>query len=358
MRLIQVVPRIGPWDGVGDYAVRLAESMVERHGVSSTFIEAGERQSGAEASKLPFEVRGCTRREFTTTLAKAGAGDAGVLLHYVGYGYAARGAPLWLARAIARTRRDLGFRLGVVFHELYATGPPWNSSFWLSELQKHVTRRLATECDYAVLTREESLKWLQGAGSLAGKVARVLPMASTVGEPVDSIPVSERPGVMVVWGSAVMKQAVYGRCWPAVVSACRDRGISQVVDVGEPFAGQPRTDEVEVQARGRLPAPELSGILKRARLGLVVYPASFLAKSTLFAAYAAHGVVPLVVDARGTIAMDGLAAGRHFLPLAGRASGFALSLDEIAASLRAWYSGHTAAAHADAVWRMLAVTAP
>ncbi|MFZ4728709.1 MAG: glycosyltransferase family 1 protein, partial [Pseudanabaena sp.] len=68
-----------------------------------------------------------------------------VLLHYVGYGYAKRGCPVWLVDGIQRWKNLYPDRLLVtMFHELHASGtPPWTSSFWLSPLQKNLVTRLA-----------------------------------------------------------------------------------------------------------------------------------------------------------------------------------------------------------------------
>ena len=328
MQLTQVVPRLGPWDGVGDYAARLGEALQSCHGVTSRFVEAANADG---------------RRALGEVLA---AGEAPLLLHYVGYGYARRGAPLWLARAIAGRGRQQ--RLGVVFHELYATGRPWQSSFWLGGLQKYVVTRLARQCDGALLTREANREWLAATGALTGKPVIVLPISSNVGEPVELRPLADRAPRLVVWGSAAVRAAAYGPHWASVRAACRQLGVTELVDIGPPVA-LPREAGLPIEARGRLEAAALSENLLDARFGLLAYPASFLAKSTIFAAYAAHGVAPIVIDERGTPDMDGLAAGLAYLPLEHVSAGVP---EEIARGARRWYAGHDTAAHADAVMRL------
>lgn len=322
MQLTQVVPRLTPFDGVGDYASRLGEALQRRHGVTSRFVEAG---GAADA--------------LATT--RTGA----LLLHYVGYGYARRGAPLWLARAVRR--RPRAARLAVVFHELYATGKPWQSAFWLSALQKRVVTRLARECDGALLTRQASREWLDARGALLhGRVA-VLPISSNVGEPAVERPLAERAARMVIWGSAAGRETIYAAHWPRVVAACRRLGATGVVDVGPPVS-LPRGGP-PVEARGRLEAAALGQLLLDARFGLLVYPASFLAKSTIFAAYASHGLVPIVLDERSTPDMDGLFAGETYLRLNGPEAGVP---GDVARRARAWYASHDTSAHADAVMRL------
>ena len=87
----------------------------------------------------------------TATLQKSlSAPDATtpVILHYVGYGYEKRGCPLWLIRGLESWKRNHRVhRLLVIFHELYAAGSPWQSSFWNSPVQRWITGRLARLAD-------------------------------------------------------------------------------------------------------------------------------------------------------------------------------------------------------------------
>jgi hypothetical protein len=352
-RLVQIVPRLGPFDGVGDYALRIGEELRRGSAIVSSFIEAGRWRPTA-VIEPGFDYVRCQSRSatsFADALSKCGVtrGEAtAVLLHYVGYGYAKRGAPIWLTRAITLSQSSLQYRLGVVFHELYATGKPWQSSYWLSGVQKLLAARLARQCDGALLTREGNRQWLARAGALAGKALIVLPVPSTVGEPDDVLPFMRRDPTLVVWGSAAVKREVYGRYWPRVLSYCRRLGIICIADVGASGDKYPDDSTIRVDKHGLLPAAAMSRILGGSRFGMVVYPASFLAKSSIFAACAAHGVVPLVLDDSGSDAADGLVAGTHFSQLAVTAKPED-SLEDIAGAARVWYSGHRVAHHAAAI---------
>lgn len=354
MNLVQIVPRLGPFDGIGDYAMNLARGLRDRHGVATTFIEAGTRAgSGAAGEFGSRRSAPGSGAELAAELAAAGASNGRVLLHYVGYGYADRGAPSWLARAIESTRADQRYRLGVVFHELYATGRPWQSAFWFSGLQKRVVRRIARACDGALLTREGNRRWLEGAGALVGRPVEVLPVPSAVGEPQSPPAFESRAQTLVVWGSAASKRELYVTHWPLVQECWSVLGVTRVEDIGEPAAAYPVSASIEIKPHGRLHAREVSKVLGAARFGLVLYPPAFLAKSTLFAAYAAHGMVPLVLDQTGSVAMDGLAPGREFVPLTRPALEQAGSRGaEIAAAARRWYAGHRLERHVDHAWRI------
>src|SRR5687767_6719708 len=134
IELIAIVPRLPPViDGVGDYALSVARELRERSGIDTHFIVGDPSWIGKEivehfpVSKLTNRTESQLRAILTQEQSNK------VLLHYGGYGYAQRGCPDWLVAALTkwRTERE-GHKLITLFHELYASGPPWTSSFWLS----------------------------------------------------------------------------------------------------------------------------------------------------------------------------------------------------------------------------------
>ena len=75
----------------------------------------------------------------------------------------------------------------------------------------------------------------------------------------------------------------------------------------------PFSTSFEPIERGRLSEEEVSQCLQRSKYGLLSYRPSYLAKSGVFAAYAAHGVACLLV-AKPERNLDGLEPGIHFFP--------------------------------------------
>ena len=74
-----------------------------------------------------------------------------VHLHYVGYGYSARGIPGNLVRALKKWKQNKRNILLVTFHELFAVSNiPWKSSFYLQKYQKILFLRLSKIADYSV----------------------------------------------------------------------------------------------------------------------------------------------------------------------------------------------------------------
>jgi hypothetical protein len=102
-----------------------------------------------------------------------------------------------------------------------------------------------------------------------------------------------------------------------------------------------------VISKGVLPQGAVSELLQCTRFGFVAYPLDFIGKSGVFAAYAAHGVVPIVLSDRQG-AFDGLQAARHFLDglRLGTGAG-AQDLALVQRKLFTWYTSHSLKAQAD-----------
>src|SRR5438093_5969188 len=163
LELTQIVPGLPPViSGVGDYAYLLARQLRAAHDIHTRFVVCDARWQGAK----DFEefsvdrIRAQQSEELEKELGASGMPST-VLLHYVGYGYQKRGCPFWLVQALESwKKRDTNRRLVVMFHELYAFGPPWRSSFWTSPLQRGLTKSLALLSDHCVTNLKNSMQGL------------------------------------------------------------------------------------------------------------------------------------------------------------------------------------------------------
>ena len=264
MELIQIVPRLPPApEGVGSYAAALAMELRERLGVESRFV-TGDPTPGST-----------------------------VLLHYANYGYQARGCPVSLVRALLRWKGSAaGGRLVTVFHEVYASGPPWRSSFWTSPVQRRLAAALTRASDGIVTSLELYAGLLTRLAP--GVEVHVSPVFSTVGEPARVPPLRERRPAIVVFGGPGARGRAYGEGREALAAACRTWGIEEVLDIGPALSTPPqRLGTTPVRALGPLPASEVSRFLLGSFAGFLAYPPAFLPKSTIYAAYCAHGLLPV-----------------------------------------------------------------
>jgi hypothetical protein len=332
--IVQLVPNLREHGGVASFARALAAGLAERGRDTRFLVAAGEsvvRCTGAGTLIVERSANELLR-------ALEDCGTERVLLHYSNYGYATRGCPLWLVAGVERWRA-LGDsrRLITVFHELYATGHPLQSSFWLSPVQRHLARRLGRASDAAVTSvgryGEKLRQWRPD------QVIEVLPVFSSAGETVNPVPLSARPPQMLVFGSAGLRARAYGDLVGPMVDACRALQIERIVDVGPGEVAPKFVDGLPVDRRGFLESEPLQAALAACRAGFLAYPSAFLAKSSVYAAYCAFALVPVCAWPSGALADDAQPRWRD---------GCASTLDQwqqIALRGYAWYSGHSLAQH-------------
>jgi hypothetical protein len=270
-----------------------------------------------------------------------------LMLQYSGYGYAKRGAPVGLARQIRQMRRQRPeIHLVTMFHELFAFGPPTTSSFWLSPVQRWVAWTLARLSDQIIANRAASAAWLEKHAPKHREKVFVSPVFSNLGEAPDAPPPSQREAHLVFFG-------YQAELWDAGFT-----GLRRVIEALKPARVTILGRSAEIPAEvfggiavtrtGYLGAEEVSAILRTARWGLVAYNPEFLGKSSLLAAFMAHGVVPLLVDGHLPLS-EGLERGVHLLAV-NELGSTTPDLDAISAAGQAWYLPHnrenTAAAFA------------
>jgi hypothetical protein len=339
VRIVQIVPRLAPpFEGVGSFAQGLAGALLDGPGIASHLLAAGPGAPGTAPDARALAAR--LERE---------AGADPVLLHYVGYGYQPRGCPRWLVDGLAAWKAGGSRRLVTLFHEVYASGPPWRSSFWLSPAQRRLAARLSALSDGRVtslaLYRRALLRQQPGLD------VAVLPVFSTVGEPAAVSPLAARAHRMVIFGGAGVRARAYQRQAQGLAEACRALGLDEVWDVGPPGNAAPPAEVAGRPLRrlGELPAAQVHALLGESLAGFVAYPPRFLAKSTVFAAYCAHGMLPLC----GALAPDDDEDDEvppFWQP--NRQPAAPEELQALTDQARTWYRSHTAAVHA-ALYREL-----
>ena len=145
--------------GIADYAAILGRALAERdipqHYLVASHAAPANRQGIQAKCPQALVLDLPTLKNFSRGLRDLDAET--VLLHYSGYGYAPRGAPLWLVEGLERWKEHRARRrLIVMFHETWASGLPWQSSFWLCPLQRWCVARIARLAD-AVVTNTELL---------------------------------------------------------------------------------------------------------------------------------------------------------------------------------------------------------
>lgn len=344
--ILQIVPRLPPSVcGVGDHAHIIALEMRKSHNINTCFLVADPAWkpdgSHGDFSFQRFESRNASAA--LDRLSAAAAGCCAIILQYSGYGFSKRGAPFWLLSALKRFRVAVpNVPLVTMFHELYADGPVWRSSFWFSLAQRHVTRSLAALSSRVHTNREPSAQWLALSVSAARRPIVVKQVFSNFGELSDPLPPSQRERRLVIFGHQFDGGSEF---WSRLLDIARGLKAKHLTILSRKLQLPPSwPDDISVDSHGILPASEVSAILRRARWGCVLYPAAFLGKSGIFSAMVSHGVVSVLYD-EPVDPSEGLQWREHFLsPSTLDVAGDDGCLDGIARNGMAWYRTHDLAA--------------
>lgn len=147
------MPRVpGGIDGVGDYALTISEKLRDKFGCDTVFATP---DTSSSTTARGFDVLPLDR------LAAEGPKHERIVLHYVNYGYQKRGIPFGLLSILRRIRQQHHAKLLTIFHELYASGPPWRSEFWLQPLQIHLAKSIAHLSDECIVSSDNFLRELR-----------------------------------------------------------------------------------------------------------------------------------------------------------------------------------------------------
>jgi hypothetical protein len=348
--LIQVVSQLWPERcGISDYAISLARELDAAFGIRTAFVVL----NSTEPCDLPLPRVYCAPSQLLETCISLSNGrQSAILVHYSGYGYSADGAPLLLAEAIERVRPNGQFRIGVYFHELFATGMPWTSAFWYSHRQRRVVRRLAKECDLIATNLSRHANWLdRHAMQCVANPLQRLPVFSNVGESLEIPPMRARRPAMVVFGLPGTRQESYRRLF-RLGNMLNSLGITEILDIGSECNAPSILSGIPVRSVGVLAAADLGGLLSQSMYGFVPHPSFCLAKSGIFAGICAFGAVPVIpVSFSGEA--DGLRDGVHLISPRTAKAVLSGGLERCSAAAWHWYSGHRLHHHAATYSRLL-----
>jgi len=164
---------------------------------------------------------------------------------------------------------------------------------------------------------------------------------SNVGEPGCGSAPCARTATAVVFGLAGVEDRLFGTHRSQIERVISALGIETIFDVGPRSRPMPCSlAGAVVISKGVLPQRAASELLRRARFGFVAYPLDVIGKSGVFAAYAAHGVVPIVFPERQST-FDGLQPSQHFLDgLRFKTDVGAEDLASMQYKLWKWYASH------------------
>jgi hypothetical protein len=314
-----------------------------------------------------FAARDCTRtrkaagfevRPFKTagTNRSSGAEFDNVILHYVNYGYQARGIPFGLVPIVSELRQTSPGRLLTIFHELYASGAPWKSAFWLQPLQKRIARALAQLSEVCVVSSEAMLRDL---GKIAPNVkGMVHPVLSNFGEPDLS------PGQFlqrdphrwtICGGTALIERSLksFRKIMNRIPEEIAPRQLSVLGGNDNSIIRSLLLERgIPTDYRPRIDPAEASSILSASSFLWLDYfdrpdvPMEFVLKSTAFAAACAHGVVPIFPHRSSAISIESdRLPGPFFIDADSLELPSVDARPSLAEHFYGWYQRHAASDH-------------
>ncbi len=341
--ILQIVPRVpGGIDGVGDYALTLAAKLLDKFGCGTVFVTP-------DASS-PSTVRGFEVLPVDRLAAAAQRADR-VILHYVNYGYQKRGVPFRLLAILRKLREQHRGPLLTIFHELYASGPPWRSAFWLKPLQIHLAKSVARLPHECIVSNENFVRELRRF--VPDARAHLHPVPSGLGEPSlshDQIANRDPHRWVIVGGTALSERSLRSLAVALreIPESITPRTLFVLGGHENPVTRSLLADlAIESDYRPGISSAEASEILRTCSFTWFNYfhrpdiETSVILKSSAFASACAHGVIPIFPHPGSTISVEGdRLPGPFFVSRGKKDVPDANNRAAIAQNIYDWYQRH------------------
>jgi hypothetical protein len=348
-KILQIIPTPpNSADGIGDYALQLAAQLRQDFQVDTHFL-VFRNDIRVEPIANGFAMQQLSIHTTDNFCAAIPSDTRSIIVHFSAYPYfntslkgsLGIGTPFWLIEALRSVVKSQPLKLVVMFHELPKLY--WKQFYvfdFLNPIQCIVSRRLARMAD-TVLT--SSTRFQSILSTWIGKDVPKISIFSSMGEPESIVPLKARQRQLIIFGSSA-RARIYNNHSPALIQSCQLLNIDEIYDIGSPLnlpnyahAG------IEIVELGFRSPAEISELLSTSLAGCIDYspfPGN-LGKSSVFAAYCAHGLVPILTRYNPS-EVDDLYQDRHYLVLGSELA--ILNLDRlqiVADTAHQWYGSHT-----------------
>lgn len=332
----QISPQAPPaGGGVSDYAGLISRELAEK-GIENHMI-SGEGASELEGAASSVQVSFASERAIIDALENTGANR--LFLNFAGYGFARWGIPFTLARAIRKWRQeDTARRFMVMFHEVSADGSPISTAFWAKYGQHYIARSLSRDADLIWTScnqhREKLLR-------INNKIqCDIVPVFSTIGEVDNLTSYSSRRRIGVVFGGKRVRARFYQHLTrDDQVAISLSRLVDELWDIGPTVDAPSCIARMGVKKFGKIPANEISKALSQSQIGLIDYAQHVVTKSSIIAAYLAHGTSCINISNDRELSQSSMPENVIINRRQFDAGSF--DLEKTAKNGLAWYSGHS-----------------
>lgn len=364
--VLQIVPRApGSPDGVGDYALTVARKLFAAHGLKTTFAA---HKSASATIVDGFEI---VPLDSLATNGLLPLENDRVILHFVNYGYQQRGVPFWLLPVLRGLRSKCPENWLTIFHEIYASGPPWRSAFWLRPFQIQIAKSISRLSDVCVVSSEMLLAQLKNLAPATPVF--ICPVPSNFGEPAlssDQMANRDLHRWMICGGTALIERSL--RSFRTIAKQIPAPFFPRELFVLGGY-DNPATRSLLVDLPGvrseyypQIGVAEASPILSSCSFAWLDYfhrtdvPTNAVLKSGAFAAACAHGVIPILPSRGSAISLEGDRLPGPFFVDSGSCELPAVEdRATVAAAYYNWYQRHASSDQlARGISRALGLTAP
>ncbi len=305
--ILQIVPREpGSHDGVGDYALSLAHCLSRDHGLTTTFVVANGSDSGEKEGFPVFPGFSSIRR----------GNFSGIVVHYANYGYDRRGIPSELRDAVRGMTSGRTLPCVIMFHEIYASGPPWRSAFWTRPAQMRIARDLIQLSSACVVSNEVIRDEIRRVDP--EKRIFMLPVMSNFGEDGTGVTKTSRRWA-ICGGNALIERSLasfasHAKCippdfFPAEMEIIGGTGGERISNLLERVRSA--FPEIALRYHPAVDRETASALLASCSWGWLDYFGSgkawptMIFKSGSFAAMCAHGVIPVISHIEDQLSLNG-----------------------------------------------------
>ena len=343
------MPRVpGGIDGVGDYALTLSRKLRDQFECRTVFA--------AFDTDSADNVEGFEVRSLESVIDQSANDFDDMLLHYVNYGFQKRGVPFRLMSILRALRKEHRGRFVTIFHELYASGPFWQSEFWLRPLQIHLAKQVGLLSDNCIVSSEIALRELQRLVPAAQ--IELHPVPSSFGEPSlspEQIANRDPHQWAVLGGNVLLERSLRSvrRLLARIPQSIVPRKFSVIGGHQSAIVRSLVANlGIESTYRPQVTTDDASQILRTCAFVWFDYfhrpdvDISLVLKSSAFASTCAHAVIPVFPHATSAISIDGDALPGLFFVTAHSSN--IPNPDErarVATRIYDWYQRHAASEH-------------
>lgn len=352
-QILQIIPTPpNSSDGIGDYALLLAAQLLKDAQIHTQFL-VFRNDIEATSAIDGFSVTTLLSHQSQSLCSLIPRDIQAIIVHFSGYPYfntTLKGilgfeTPFWFVDALRAIQQARKIKLIVMFHELPKLY--WKQVYFfgaLNPIHSIVARHLARIADTVLTT---SSNYQNVLSQWVKKPIIRLSIFSNMGEPLPIPPLAERKRRLVVFGGTA-RQRVYQNAAQPLVETCHALGIEEILDIGPSLNLQSpyQFDGISWVEMGFQSKETISQLLLTSIAGCLDYTPfpGDLSKSGVFAAYCAHGLVPISTRYNPSEA-EGLYPDQHYLVL--DKGLINLNLEElqiVASTAYKWYQNHSLSA--------------